>query len=151
MIKMNFNEGMQKIKVLRVSGEIEFDKVSGEVRFECQKDARCCRIYPIISSAEFPTKPGAELFKDSNEECSFLERSVCSIYDHKPVVCKAYPFHMSPLTNELYYDKKCPGIGKGDVVSKEKLEDVRADRLLVWGSFLLSNEQRQIIHDVMFE
>ena len=36
----------------------------------------------------------------------------CSIYEHRPILCRAYPFYFDLFTG-LCLDKSCPGVGKG--------------------------------------
>src|SRR5271169_5416748 len=58
-------------------------------------------------------------------QCPFLKANGCSVHPAKPTQCRVFPFWP-----ELIEDKKelaetaqwCPGIGKGDVVLVETLE-----------------------------
>ena len=59
-------------------------------------------------------------------KCPFLKAEGCSVHPAKPTQCRVFPFWP-----ELMEDKKeleetaqwCPGIGKGDFVSIETLEE----------------------------
>ncbi|MEB3758378.1 MAG: YkgJ family cysteine cluster protein [Desulfurococcales archaeon] len=54
--------------------------------------------------------------------CPFLrfdedDKTYCSIYPARPMKCRLYPFIvMSPSSEYLYVDRKCPGIGEGGMV-----------------------------------
>jgi hypothetical protein len=62
--------------------------------------------------------------------CPFLKPDGCSVHPVKPTQCRVFPFWP-----ELIEDKKefaetarwCPGIGKGNVVSVEKLKESARD------------------------
>lgn len=61
---------------------------------------------------------GYEMRKTTDEgKCIFLEYKRCTIYAHKPIICRFYPFELR-LTDkrkqEFRYTDECPGIDKGE-------------------------------------
>jgi Fe-S-cluster containining protein len=54
--------------------------------------------------------------------CPFLRfdnkgKTYCTIYNARPMKCRLYPYIvMSPSSQVLYIDEKCPGIGEGSKV-----------------------------------
>jgi hypothetical protein len=54
-----------------------------------------------------------------NGKCIFLSDDRCTIYSHRPIICRFYPFEMRELENGasvFRHTDECPGIGKGDVL-----------------------------------
>jgi len=48
--------------------------------------------------------------------CIFLQKSRCSIYEARPLICRFYPFSLRTAANntfEIGFDPSCSGIGKG--------------------------------------
>jgi hypothetical protein len=119
------------------------------MRFSCQRGCtRCCTqkgwVYlsgeDVSRLAEFLAMSAAELLdryvystkytlrlrKPRQTQCPFLKADGCSVHPAKPTQCRVFPFWP-----ELIEDKKelketarwCPGIGKGDIVSVETLEE----------------------------
>jgi len=62
--------------------------------------------------------------------CPFLrfdakDKTYCIIYKARPMKCRLYPYIvMSPSSQTLYVDEKCPGVGKGSKV-KVNMEFLR--------------------------
>jgi Fe-S-cluster containining protein len=58
-----------------------------------------------------------EMRKTSEEgNCIFLKNKACTIYEHRPVICRFYPFEFRPTkshVNEFLATDECPGIDKG--------------------------------------
>ena len=53
--------------------------------------------------------------KPENGKCVFLSSSSCTIYSLRPLICRFYPFELTPMANARYvfrYTKDCPGIGR---------------------------------------
>lgn len=62
-------------------------------------------------------------------QCHFLKNNRCSIHPVKPVQCRAYPFWPELLSARAWKaeSKKCPGIGKGDLVQIETAQATAAE------------------------
>lgn len=78
--------------------------------FKCVKCGECCRPVVKVSQedikrikelgvknfTEFDTEIESHVLKQKNNVCMFLRKEndefVCSIYDHRPDVCRKYPF-----------------------------------------------------------
>ena len=59
-------------------------------------------------------------------DCIFLENGRCSVYRARPTQCRTYPFWEEILRSAENWrseSRYCPGIGKGDFVSSEKIAD----------------------------
>jgi len=54
------------------------------------------------------------LRKKNNGECRFLENNGCTVYEHRPLICRSYPMNMEAghLEVELY---ECDGVGAGEM------------------------------------
>jgi hypothetical protein len=118
------------------------------MRFSCQPGCtRCCtqqgwvylsaddlpRMAKFLGLSEeefqrryvYSTKYRHRLRKPKQGQCPFLNADGCSVHPAKPTQCRVFPFWP-----ELIEDKKelkktarwCPGIGKGNMVSVETLE-----------------------------
>ena len=128
------------------------------LRFECQRCSGCCRHDPGyvfltrtdldalvdgtgLSEEEFLKKyckivdlggfKRISLIEKSNYDCIFWEDGGCRVYDSRPVQCRTFPFWISYLEDEADWKnlaKSCPGVGKGDLVSKEEIEKRIAER-----------------------
>jgi Fe-S-cluster containining protein len=95
-------------------------------------DVSCLAAFLGMSAGElqrryvYSTKHTLRLRKPRQGHCPFLKAEGCSVHPVKPTQCRVFPFWP-----ELTEDKKemeetaqwCPGIGKGDVVSAETLEE----------------------------
>jgi len=60
-----------------------------------------------------------------NGKCVFLENNHCTIYSLRPLICRFYPFELKIAANRKHkflYTDKCPGIGKGKMLSKNYFE-----------------------------
>ena len=62
---------------------------------------------------------------NKNHSCPFLKNKLCSIYNIRPHLCRAYPFYLD-LASGLNVDVFCPGIGKGWTDIKEIKEYIKA-------------------------
>ena len=59
-------------------------------------------------------------------QCPFLKAEGCSVHPAKPTQCRVFPFWPELIGDERELEetaKWCPGIGKGDMVPIEKLEE----------------------------
>jgi len=67
-------------------------------------------------------------------DCVFLDRhsvpgkAVCSVYEDRPAQCRAWPFWPSVLASRESWAlaaRRCPGMGRGDVVPVERVRVLR--------------------------
>lgn len=61
------------------------------------------------------------LLNGSNSFCPYVQDFKCTIYEHRPSICRIYP--LSPtLDNKLYIDTNCPAVNEqGDYITKDGL------------------------------
>ena len=111
------------------------------VRYHCEKCARCCgdtdnRVRSILLlksdviriAEETALRPAAfaekvagcapyrsRMTKTSDGRCVFLQKTACSIYPIRPLICRFYPFQLHPTPHGYVfeYTDECPGIGNG--------------------------------------
>ena len=111
------------------------------VRYRCEKCAQCCgdtenRVRSILLlksdvtriSEKTTVQPSAfarkiagfepylyRMRKTPDRRCVFLEKTSCSIYAIRPLICRFYPFRLNPGPDGYVfeYTDECPGIGKG--------------------------------------
>ncbi len=60
-----------------------------------------------------------------NHDCIFLGPNGCTVYESRPIQCSTYPFWKHVIsTKQTWEDERrwCPGIGKGEIHSKEEIE-----------------------------
>jgi hypothetical protein len=116
------------------------------VRFECQRCARCCgdtphrgRIIYLLESEvkQISKKTGLRplefaspisglgnfkyKMKKRNGICIFLKNKACQIYSIRPTVCRLYPFLAYKNDGSLVFEisEDCPGIGLGAPLDEE--------------------------------
>ncbi|MDI6883971.1 MAG: YkgJ family cysteine cluster protein [Hadesarchaea archaeon] len=119
------------------------------IRFECQRCARCCgdtshrgrNILLMESEVERISKhtglrplsfasPASNSghyryrMKKRNGKCVFLEGKACRIYDIRPLICRFYPFSIRKTNNTYMFEiaKDCPGIGLGGQLGQGEFE-----------------------------
>ena len=121
------------------------------VRFECQGSGKCCTSHGEygfvfltlddrrrmakhlgISTSAFTrkyceNKSGVfHLIEDpKNTDCMFLKNKKCSIYEARPTQCRTWPFWPEVMNAKTWKKEVmsfCPGVGKGPVISAEKIE-----------------------------
>ncbi|MEM3420917.1 MAG: YkgJ family cysteine cluster protein [Candidatus Hadarchaeum sp.] len=125
--------------------------VPKNMRFECQRCARCCGdtshrgrnllltkseveeisektgLSPLAFATPISNK-GAYQYKMKKRggKCLFLDGKACRIYDIRPLVCRFYPFSVCKKDNKYIFNfaDDCPGIGLGEVLSEEVFEDL---------------------------
>ena len=68
--------------------------------------------------------------------CIFYQKG-CTIYSVRPIACRLFPFRVEEETMPngdimlaINYNSTCPGMGKGNIVDKRKLEKLVADQFL---------------------
>jgi Fe-S-cluster containining protein len=120
------------------------------IRFECQSGCtKCCeeqgfvylteqditRIaeYVGLSHAEFEkrhvfrTRNLRRLRVPRHANCAFLKEGGCAIHEVKPMQCASFPYWPELLASHRAWHetgKRCPGIGKGELVNIEKARAV---------------------------
>ena len=115
------------------------------IRFECQRCAKCCGDTPerkrnilmlekeverisgvtelrpeefsIHSSDEGPYR---YTMRKKEGKCIFLKGTDCQIYPHRPLLCRFYPFWLEEFEGyEFNVSNECPGVGVGEVIEEE--------------------------------
>ncbi len=59
-----------------------------------------------------------------NPDCMFLKQKKCSLYEARPTQCRTWPFWPDTMTPKAWKEdvvKFCPGVGKGQKISAEKV------------------------------
>ncbi|MFP5520514.1 MAG: YkgJ family cysteine cluster protein [Bdellovibrionia bacterium] len=121
------------------------------VRFECQGSGKCCtshgefgyvfmtpedrrRMAKVLkmSTSAFTKKfcqrtQGVWHLKEDpkNPDCMFLKEKRCSVYEGRPTQCRTWPFWPEVMNAKAWSkDVKafCPGVGKGKIIPREKIE-----------------------------
>ncbi|MDC7127135.1 MAG: YkgJ family cysteine cluster protein [Spirochaetales bacterium] len=128
------------------------------LRFECQRCSDCCRIDPgyvfltkndldILSHETKMKKQDflkkfcrvvdlggikrISLIEMDNYDCVFWKEGGCEVYKARPVQCRTYPFWITYLEDENDWknlSKECPGVGKGNIVTKKEIEEKILER-----------------------
>jgi len=83
--------------------------------------AKYCHWIPLASGGE---KEQLSLKEKRNFDCIFWEKG-CTVYDSRPLQCRAFPFWDWILESEKNWKQMasdCPGIGKGSVHSPDSIE-----------------------------
>lgn len=122
------------------------------IRFECQGSSNCCisrgnygyvylsskdinRLskYFKLNNKDFKKKfcdetNGFIHLKEKNRksECQFLIKKKCSIYKSRPTQCRTWPFWSENMNAKMWNNeisKFCPGIGKGEIISKKSIKE----------------------------
>lgn len=116
---------------------------------------KCCSLHPEVfeedlekirrvspSFKPYPSPEGKMILMGNKGYCPFFEKGLCMIHEHKPVLCKIYPFY--PVSKKLldpflklsgdvevvkhgldeyvfFFDEDCPGVGEGDPVDFKEI------------------------------
>jgi len=126
------------------------------LRFECTECGECCTGAPgyiwvskneVIAIAEHLNisleKFGQQYLRQvgkrwslledpKNFDCIFLKDNKCQIYPVRPMQCKTFPWWLQNLTSEESWQqaaKTCEGIGRGEVVPSEVIEECLINQL----------------------
>ena len=122
------------------------------IRFECQRCAKCCGDTPErernilllkhdvkqisavakLEPAEFSspssdTEPYRYVMKKKEGKCVFLKGIDCQIYPHRPLICRFYPFSLEQLGAESYefrVSEECPGVKLGKVIKEKDFREM---------------------------
>jgi len=151
-------EKVEKIlKLLKSTQKINLVKLSRDFSFSCLEGCgQCCSLPVIISEDEaerigLPSRQvrgeALELLRKEGYCTGFNEQTKkCTLYETKPSVCNAYPIYVDPLTNEIYYDLSCPGVGQGEVLGQDEIQEKINLRRMFWQSLNLTQEEKELIH-----
>ena len=137
-------------------GDVFYDK---GLRFECTRCSRCCRHTPgyVFLSAKDVQRFTKALRIDREEflriycrrvslgiasrislrekpnfDCIFWENGGCSVYEARPLQCRAYPFWSANVASREAWEEQanqCPGIGRGPVHDRTEIESWLKKRL----------------------
>ncbi|MGK5084584.1 YkgJ family cysteine cluster protein [Bdellovibrionota bacterium FG-1] len=123
------------------------------IRFECQGSGRCCLfrgqygfVYLTLEDRrrfalffKIPTHRFTAIYcektsgyyhlkMDPNaEECRFLKKNSCSIYEARPTQCRTWPFWPAVMGAKSWVSEVenfCPGVGKGKLISAVEISKV---------------------------
>ena len=122
------------------------------VRFQCQGSGKCCTSHGEfgyvfltlldrkrmanhlgLKTAEFTRKYCAKLrgayhLKEDlkQPDCLFLKGKSCGIYEARPTQCRTWPFWPEVMNAKTWKKEVvafCPGIGKGPLITAEKIRE----------------------------
>ncbi|AHC15142.1 YkgJ family cysteine cluster protein [Salinispira pacifica] len=123
------------------------------VNFSCTRCSRCCRhdsgyvflseddirtlrhhlslsrkdfIQQYCTVVDFSVAKRVSLKEQENFDCIFWKDGGCSVYEARPLQCRAYPFwerHMESKKDWDALEHECPGINAGAHHSREEIED----------------------------
>ncbi len=129
------------------------------LRFECTRCNRCCRHTPgyvFLSARDVERFTKAlridreeflrvycrrvslgiadriSLKEKPNFDCIFWENGGCSVYEARPLQCRAYPFWSSGVSSQVAWEeqaRQCPGIGRGPVHDRKEIDGWLEKRL----------------------
>ena len=120
------------------------------IRFKCQGSSNCCVTrgsngYVFLSNKDLSrlakyfnmslikfkknycqTTNGFIHLKETrkNGECIFLNKKKCTVYKARPTQCRPWPFWPENMNSKIWNKEIvnfCPGIGKGKMISKDKI------------------------------
>ena len=128
--------------------EIKYPK---NARFECLRCTKCCgdtpqkkrqvllltreakkiekisgmRLSGFAAPVSSP-KPFKYVMKKKNRKCVFLKNGACSIYMHRPLLCRFYPFSVQKHNGGYIFkaSDECPGIGLGDALKEDDFREM---------------------------
>ena len=123
------------------------------IKFQCQESSNCCvsrgsHGFVFLSKKDLTRL--AKFFKISlinfktsyceatnkflhlkeikkNGECIFLKDTNCKVYKNRPTQCRTWPFWPENMNSKIWNKDVvnfCPGIGKGKLINKGKIENV---------------------------
>ena len=120
------------------------------IKFKCQGSSNCCVSrgnygYVYLSSKD--TKVLSNFFflsqynfikkfcsytngflhlieKKGKKNCQFLKNKRCTVYSARPTQCRTWPFWSENMKSKKWNSEIvnfCPGIGKGQIISQDKI------------------------------
>jgi Fe-S-cluster containining protein len=75
-----------------------------------------------FSAPESNGEPYRYTMRKQGGKCIFLKGADCSIYPHRPLLCRFYPFWLKQHGTDSFEFKvsnECPGVGLGKVIEEE--------------------------------
>jgi Fe-S-cluster containining protein len=92
-----------------------------------------------LNPEEFSTpasglEPYRYTMRKQDGRCVFLKGAVCQIYNHRPLLCRFFPFCMNQIGDDRFeFDSsdECPGIGVGKVIKEEIFMSMLTEALKV--------------------
>ncbi|MGQ9781366.1 MAG: YkgJ family cysteine cluster protein [Nitrososphaeria archaeon] len=140
--------------------KLNSNSVEQSTGFKCKRCASCCSLDVLLDDDEIryfgetvdlkwcTTK---KLFRGSSLVCCYLKGKKCMVYEHRPRLCRAYPFSSMPESDVknldisvpstamrirgedgnwylITYDDECPGVGEGDAVDWQQIVSLTSNR-----------------------
>jgi Fe-S-cluster containining protein len=69
-----------------------------------------------------------EMRKLTNGKCFFLKDKQCVNYEHRPLICRFYPFELKSTQDKdgyvFNYTLECPAVGKGKTWTRKDYEEL---------------------------
>ncbi|MEE8591082.1 MAG: YkgJ family cysteine cluster protein [Spirochaetia bacterium] len=65
------------------------------------------------------------LIEKANCDCVFWEQDGCTVYRHRPMQCRSYPFWSGNLFSQRAWERlrsSCPGVGQGRLHSQREIQ-----------------------------
>ena len=132
-----------------------------KLRFECQSGCTaCCEIEGFVYLSEddllkaakflkmspeafekqyvYRTTHQIRLRKPSDRQCHFLKEGGCSIHPAKPTQCRLFPFwpeYVEDREEWTHLKKRCPGIGKGELIQIGTAMEVASEMKTAYPGF----------------
>jgi len=129
------------------------------IRFECQRCGVCCTGDPgtiyvdhleisyiaeylgipvslFIEKYLYPFRNNYSIREHPDGRCFFYDKG-CNIYPVRPHQCRSFPFWLENLRSEAEWQKvssTCPGIGHGQLFTKEQILEIVQSTLTRFGS-----------------
>ena len=85
-----------------------------------------CRVVRLSAIGRISLK------EKDNYDCIFWRDGGCSVYPHRPLQCRSYPFWSPNLASRSAWDSldpTCPGVNQGDLHSRTEIDDWLKTRL----------------------
>jgi Fe-S-cluster containining protein len=64
-----------------------------------------------------------EMKKPTSGKCFFLKNNRCTNYEHRPLICRFYPFELKPAQDKnghiFDFTLECPAIGEGKTLTQQ--------------------------------
>ncbi len=140
---------------------------SNGLQFQCTQCGLCCLFsegvvyidnneeaaladFLNVPIAQFRTKyveieqaTGLRILKSTpTGACIFFENNQCRVYPARPLQCRTYPFWPENLRSAYQWKQtkqECPGIGQGEWVSAETIENARTAQ---------ANHDKQLVQQI---
>jgi Fe-S-cluster containining protein len=129
------------------------------IQFECQGSGKCCVSHGEYGYVYLDKKDRTKLAKFLNlslsefmktfcklsdgfyhlksdhksEECVFLKKKKCTVYEARPTQCKTWPFWPEVLNPKSWNQDVrsfCPGVGKGKIFTAKEVQNIAAEQTL---------------------